>query len=105
MGRWDRFRGMPRYLVERTFDHRLDIPAGRQGDGLLRALIARNTDRRVTWLVSYVSSDHHKSFCVYEAPSPEAVRRAAFSNDLPVDRITEISVLDPYAYHTYLSTK
>ena len=94
---------MARYLVERTFDQRLDIPSGPEGDRVLRGLIACNSDRRVTWVVSYVSSDRLETFCVYEAPSPEAVRRAAFSNDLPVDRITEISVLDPYAYHTQMT--
>jgi len=36
------------------------------------------------------------SFCVYDAPSPEAIRRAAARNGLPVGRITEVRVLDPY---------
>ena len=31
-------------------------------------------------------------------PSPEALRRAAEANQLPVDRITEVRVLDPYFY-------
>lgn len=53
----------------------------------------------MTWLHSYVSMDRRKTFCVYDAPSPEAIRLTARSNDLHVDRITEISVLDPYAYH------
>jgi len=35
---------------------------------------------------------------IYDAPSPEAIRRAARRNNLPVDRITEVSVLDPYFY-------
>jgi hypothetical protein len=39
-----------------------------------------------------------KSFCIYEAPTPEAIRKTAVRNDLPVDRITEVRVLDPYAY-------
>jgi hypothetical protein len=52
----------------------------------------------VTWIHSYVSADSTKSFCVYDAPTPEAVRLSAQANDLPVDRITEISVLDPLAF-------
>jgi uncharacterized protein DUF4242 len=36
--------------------------------------------------------------CVYEAPSPEAIRKAARRSDLPVDRITRVRVLDPYSY-------
>ncbi len=39
-----------------------------------------------------------KTFCIYDAPSPEAIRHAARSNELPVDKITEMRVLDPYFY-------
>jgi Nickel responsive protein SCO4226-like len=39
-----------------------------------------------------------KTFCVYDAADPEAIRRAAERNSLPVDRIIEVSVLDPYFY-------
>jgi hypothetical protein len=35
------------------------------------------------------------TFCVYDGPSPEAIRRAAEANQLPVYRITEVRVLDP----------
>jgi hypothetical protein len=34
----------------------------------------------------------------YDGPSPEAIRRAAEVNQLPVDRITEVRFLDPYFY-------
>jgi hypothetical protein len=47
-----------------------------------------------------VSADHRTTFCVYDAPNPEAVRLTARANGLPVDRIVEISVLDPYPFHT-----
>jgi len=43
-----------------------------------------------------VTGDKHKTFCIYDAPSPEAIRRAASRNQLPVDTITEVRVLDPY---------
>jgi hypothetical protein len=84
---------MPRYLVERTFPDGWPIPAE-----VCRAVVERNADDGVTWLHSYVRDDKRKSFCVYEAPSPEAIRRTASRNGLPVDRITEVTVLDPYAY-------
>jgi hypothetical protein len=45
-----------------------------------------------------IISDKTKTFCIYDGPSPEAIRRAARRNSLPVDRITEVSVLDPYFY-------
>jgi len=50
----------------------------------------------VTWIRSFVSQDRRKTFCVDDGPSPEAIRRTAAGNDLPVDRITEVRVLDPY---------
>ena len=31
--------------------------------------------------------------------NPEAIRDMAERNGLPVDRITKVSVLDPYFYH------
>ena len=52
----------------------------------------------VTWVHSYVSEDKKTTFCVYDAPTPDAIRATAAANDLPVDRITEVSVLDPYFY-------
>ena len=39
-----------------------------------------------------------KTFCIYDAPSPEAIRQAANRNNLPVDSISEVRVLDPYFY-------
>jgi hypothetical protein len=45
-----------------------------------------------------VSEDRKKTFCIYDAPSPEAIRQVAHRNNLPVDRITQVRVLDPYFY-------
>jgi hypothetical protein len=91
---------VPRYLVERTFPVGLDTPPGREGEAILRTIVACNSDRNVAWVHSYVSSDRRVTYCIYDAPSPEAIRLTARANGLPLDRITEISVLDPYAYHT-----
>jgi hypothetical protein len=89
---------MPRYVVERTFPDGLDIPTGQAGTRLCQTVVATNADDAVTWVHSYVSADRRKTFCVYDAPAPEAVRRTAARNELPVDRITEVRVLDPYFY-------
>jgi hypothetical protein len=86
---------MPRYLVERTFPDDSAVPAGTEA---CVAIVERNADDGVTWLHSYVRDDRRKTFCVYDAPSPEAIRKTAARNGLPVDRITEVSVLDPYSY-------
>ena len=47
---------------------------------------------------SYVTPDKKSTYCVYDGPSPEAIRLAAERNGLPVTRITEVQVLDPYFY-------
>src|SRR5215218_524559 len=89
---------MPRYLVERTFPEGLAVPAGAEGAEACRGVIERNELEGVTWLHSYVSEDRTKTFCVYDGPSPEAIRKSAADNGLPVDAMTEVRVLDPYPY-------
>jgi uncharacterized protein DUF4242 len=89
---------MPRYLVERTFADGLAIPLNDEGWNICRAVVATNVRESVSWIHSYVSEDRMKTFCVYDGPSPAAIRRAAEQNKLPVDRITQVSVLDPYFY-------
>ena len=42
---------------------------------------------------------HAKTYCVYDGPNEEAIRKAAQRNGLPVDSIVQVSVLDPYFYH------
>jgi hypothetical protein len=90
---------MPRYVVERTFPDGLHIPMDAKGIEAVSSVVGRNADETVTWVHSYVSEDKNKTFCVYDAPTPEAIRRTAQRNDLPVDRITQVTVLDPYFYH------
>ncbi|MFZ0919014.1 MAG: DUF4242 domain-containing protein [Candidatus Dormiibacterota bacterium] len=89
---------MPRYVVERTFPDGLNIPVDAQGAATCLAVVDRNADDGVTWVHSYVSDDKTKTFCIYDAPSPEAIRKTADRNSLPVDQITQVSVLDPYFY-------
>jgi hypothetical protein len=83
-------------MVEREFSHGPGIRRGRQLASCEDA--ERNRDLGITWLHSYVSEDGKKTFCVYDGPSPEAIRKAAARDHLPVDRITQVRVLDPYFY-------
>lgn len=89
---------MPRYIVERTFPDGLAIPVNQQGANTCLIVVGNNAKDGVTWLHSYVTEEKTKTFCVYDAPSPDAVRSAAQRNGLPVDQITEVQVLDPYFY-------
>lgn len=89
---------MARYLVQRTFPDGLDIPRDSAGAATCAAVVDTNAREGVTWVHSYVTPDKTKTFCVYDAPTPEAVHLVATHNGLPVDSITQVSVLDPYAY-------
>ena len=89
---------MPRYVVERTFTDGLRIPVDGAGAAVCLQVVDRNADEGVTWIHSYVTEDKTKTFCVYDGPNPEAIRRTAGRNSLPVDSITQVSVLDPYFY-------
>ena len=91
---------MLRYVVERTFPEGLAVTATDGGAEACLDIVGRNGDEGVTWLHSYVSQDRERTFCVCDAPSPEAIRKTAARNQLPVDRITNVQVLDPYFYRS-----
>ena len=76
--------------------HPVGHPSDLGGAADCRAVVDCNADEGVTCPQSYVSANDKATFCVYEAPSPEAIRRAAARNGLPVDRITQVRVLDPH---------
>lgn len=87
---------MPRYLVERTFPGGLGLQPNEAGARFARQVIGHNSEENVTWIHSYVTVDKDRTYCVYDGPDPEAIRRVAERNGLPCDRITEVRVLDPY---------
>jgi hypothetical protein len=89
---------VPRYLVERTFPDGFELPLGEAGIDVCRGVVGVNEDLGVTWVHSYVRDDRAGTWCIYDAPGPESIRRAAERNGLPVDRITRVTVLDPYFY-------
>ena len=89
---------MPRYMVERSFPDGLEVPTTTDGQKAMLGVVDNNASEQVTWVRSFVTDDHTKTFCIYDGPSPEAIRRAAGLSQLPVDSIAEVSVLDPYFY-------
>jgi hypothetical protein len=89
---------MPRYLVQRTFAGGLHIPVDGDGAKVCLGVADHNASLGVTWLHSYVSDDKSTTFCIYDGPDPESIRQAAARNHLPVDSITQVTVLDPYFY-------
>ena len=77
---------MPRFLIERNFAEELEVTK----DGVDR--IQRiNDEAGVKWLFSFLSADKKKTYCLYEAPSADAIRQAAKRANVPADVIIEIS--------------
>lgn len=89
---------MPRYVIERNFPTGLNIPMTEVGARACLGVVNTNAKEGVTWVHSYVSADKSKTFCIYDGPDPEAIRRAAGDNHLPLERITQVNVLAPYFY-------
>jgi len=91
---------MPRFVIERALpeigsaDRDALRGAAQKSNGVLAEMRAEK--KFIQWEHSYVAAN--KTFCIYDGPHPEAIRRAAERNGLPVDRITKVSVLDPYFY-------
>lgn len=77
---------MPMFMVERTFAEELE-PSLDVADGINRI----NAEEGVRWLYSFLSADKRKTYCLYEAPSPEAIRTAAARAGLPADVIVEVN--------------
>lgn len=89
---------MPRYIVERSWDEAFGLETDEDGAAACLNVVGANAEFGVTWLHSYFTEDKRRSFCVYDGPDPEAVRRAADKTGLPVDAIRKVRVLDPYFY-------
>lgn len=76
---------MPVFMIERRFADQLEV------DGPSAAEINRvNEDEGARWLYSFLSADKRKTYCLYEAPSVEVLRRAAERAGLPADVIIEL---------------
>jgi hypothetical protein len=81
---------VPLYVIERTFADRLELT----GDDV-RLIDAVNADEGVSWLFSFISADKLRSYCLYEAPSPDAIMEAARRANVPADQIVEVSKFVP----------
>ena len=82
---------MPLYIIERNFAEMLEIPDA-QGVDDIRSI---NVDEGVKWLISFLSGDKKKTYCLYEAPNPEAIMAAAERAGVPADVIVEVSEINP----------
>jgi c-di-GMP-binding flagellar brake protein YcgR len=84
---------MPLFVIERHFAEQVEMTRDRASEIKLI-----NDEVGVQWLVSFLSSDRKKSYCLYEAPSPEAIREAARRANVPADAIVEVSEIRPQMF-------
>jgi hypothetical protein len=81
---------MPLYVIERTFAEQLDLT-----DDDVKLIEEVNADEGVRWLFSFLSADRRRTYCLYEAPSPDAIMAAATRAGVPVDAIVEVGAAVP----------
>ncbi len=77
---------MPLYLIERRFAEQLEMTG--EDVELIEEI---NADEGVSWLFSFLSADRLRTYCLYEAPSPDAILTAARRAQIPADAVTEVS--------------
>lgn len=77
---------MPIFLIERNFGEELEVTT--EGAAAINLI---NDEESVRWLISFLSADKKKTFCLYEATSAEAIREAARRAGIPADTIIEVS--------------
>ena len=76
---------MPLYVIERNFAEDLDISSED-----VKLIDEINADEGVRWLFSFLSADRRRTYCLYEAPSPDAIIAAARRANVPADAIVEV---------------
>jgi hypothetical protein len=81
---------MPLYLIERTFAEQLELTSDD-----VRLIEEINADEGVSWLFSFLTADRRRTYCLYEAPSPEPIIAAARRASVPVDKVIEVDRFVP----------
>ncbi len=84
--RLERKRVMPLFIIERNFAEQLEVT--RDSASQVNLI---NEGVGVNWIFSFLSADKKKTYCLYEAPSVEAIREAARRANLPADVIIEVN--------------
>ena len=81
---------MPRYVIERNFAEKLEIDD--EGKKHIKEI---NDEEGIEWIFSFLSADKRKTYCLYEAPDEESLRKAAERLNIPADVITPVDRVDP----------
>jgi hypothetical protein len=81
---------MPLYVIERAFAEQLDLTSDD-----VRLIDEINADEGVRWLFSFLSADRRRTYCLYEAPSADAIVAAAKRANVPADVVVEVDAAAP----------
>ena len=81
---------MARFIIERNFAEQLEVT--KEAAANVKRI---NDDEGVKWVLSFLSADKKKTYCLYEASDAAAIRAAAKRAGLPADSIIEVSELSP----------
>jgi hypothetical protein len=81
---------MALYVIERSFADQLDLT-----DADVELIEEVNSDEGVRWLFSFLSADRRRTYCLYEAPSSDAILAAAQRANVPADAVVEVSAATP----------
>jgi hypothetical protein len=76
---------MPLYVIERAFAEQLELTSEN-----VKLIEEVNADEGVRWLFSFLSADRRRSYCLYEASSPDAIVAAALRAGIPADVVVEV---------------
>jgi hypothetical protein len=76
---------MPLYVIERHFAEQVEVK-----DENVRLIEAINAEEGVNWVTSFLTADRMRTYCLYEAPSPDALVTAAQRAGLPADVVVEV---------------
>ena len=84
---------MPLYMIERAFAEQLDLTSDD-----VKLIEEINADEGVRWLFSFLSADRRRTYCLYEAPSPDAILAAAKRAGIPADEVVEVNRISADMY-------
>lgn len=84
---------MPMYVIERAFAEQLDLT-----NDAVKLIEEVNADEGVRWLFSFLSADRRRSYCLYEAPSPDMIVAAAQRVGIPADVVVEVDRISADMY-------
>jgi uncharacterized protein DUF4242 len=81
---------MPVYMIERAFADQLDLTSKD-----VELIDEMNAEEGVRWLFSFLSADRRRTYCLYEAPSADAIVAAAKRANIPADVVVEVGAAAP----------